>query len=246
MLEPCLVHVGGRGRADHVERRGDAAGRRPVNLRVPAQRLPHQRRRLLRRRRVERAAAPRRGRRLHGPLARQLAGCSPLPCCCWCPPVSVPLALAVLHPRVATPQRGSPQLPPLPLRHHHRAVVAVGVAVARHDGDVAASEHTKLFADVLSLLLSYLLFCVASFLQSKTSLITMQNFALSSSHSHKRCLRTDVWSHRLRNVRINHFSSSSRVSRGINLQSNSRARDLSASRLGAATQTPEVVPATTN
>ena len=127
------------------------------------------------------------------------------------------------------------------------AVAAVGVAVARHDGDVSASEqHTKLFADVLSLLLFYLLFCVASFLQSKTSLITMQNFALSSSHSHKRCLRTDVRSHRLRNVRINHFSSSSRVSRGINLQSNSRARDLSASRLGAATQTPEVVPATTN
>ena len=59
------------------------------------------------------------------------------------------LYLAVLDPRVATPQRGSPQLPPLPLRQHHRgggAVVAaaVGVAVARHDGDVAASEHRKL------------------------------------------------------------------------------------------------------
>ena len=56
------------------------------------------------------------------------------------------LYLAVLHPRVATPQRGSPQLPPLPLRQHRRAVAvaAVGVAVARHDGDVAASEHRKL------------------------------------------------------------------------------------------------------
>ena len=54
------------------------------------------------------------------------------------------LYLAVLDPRVATPQRGSPQLPPLPLRQHRRAVAAVGVAVARHDGDVAASEHRKL------------------------------------------------------------------------------------------------------